>query len=779
MKRIAVAGNPNSGKTCIFNNLTGSNQRVGNYAGVTVEFTEGTSKFGGEKVQVIDLPGTYSLTAYSQEEVVARDFIIEEKPDVVVNVLDGSNLERNLYLTTQLLELNVPMVLVLNMYDIVEKKGLSIDTDLLGELLGVKVVKAIASKRVGMDDIKAACLETILEDKKPREMSYPHELEEIIPALRKSVCCHKEISQHYNPLWFTIKLLEDDKIIMEKFNKYSDIENIKTELEKAKDHLMRHSGEDANTAVVEARYAFVNGAYKEVHRSSKVEQKMLTNIIDSIVCHKFLGWGVLIGAIYAMFHIVFEISGEINWIPTGGGEWTSPVGLFEMFFDLLSSYGELIEIPWLQSLVVDGIIGGVGGVMGFIPLIFFMFLFLSFLEDSGYIARVAFILDRVLRTFGLQGKSILALIVSGGIPGGCAVPGIMATRTLREEKDRLVTILVTPFMNCGAKMPVYGVLIAAFFPNKKGLLISMLIFLSWFFALLSAAFLRKFIVKGEQTPFVMELPLYHMPTFRGVLMDTWHRTWMYIRKAATIILAINVILWAMMYYPRMDTSKFDAQREKLSSNFVIEAAKTEFAELFKSDNYEENLETIAGHEDEDLKKVAEDAEPTLKIAAALNKETVQKGVKIIEDYKEELAEINNLEAEAVQAYTFAGRLGRGLEPVSQLAGFDWRDNIALIGGFAAKEVIVSTLGTAYSMGEVETDDTSSLSERLQADETWSPIRAFAMMIFVMVYAPCFVTIAAIKKETESWKWAGFSMVYSTTVGFVLAVIIYQVGSLLF
>ena len=772
MKRIAVAGNPNSGKTCVFNNLTGSNQRVGNYAGVTVEYTEGYSQFGGEKVKVIDLPGTYSLTAYSQEEVVARDFIINEKPDVVINVLDASNFERNLYLTTQLLELNVPLVLVLNMYDIAEKKGIVIDTELLGQILGVKVVKSIANKREGMDDIKAACLETIMTDLKPKALSYPHEINKVIPSILDAVKAVPEITKKYNPLWFTIKLLEDDDIIVKSLKNYTNCKEIEEEVARAKSYLLNHSDVDGNTAVVEARYAFAAGAYREVVKTPKEEIKMLTNIADSIVCHKFFGWVILAAVIYSMFQFVFEISSELQWIPVGVNKWTSPVGLFEMGFEYIASFANGITTPWLNSLIVDGIIGGIGGVMGFIPLIFFMFLFLSILEDSGYIARMAFVLDRILRSFGLQGKSILALIISGGIPGGCAVPGIMATRTLREEKDRLITILVAPFMNCGAKMPVYGILIAAFFPNKRGLMLTILFLLSWVFALTSAIIIRKFIVKGEQTPFVMELPLYHMPTLRGVMMDTGNRTWMYIKKAATVILAINIILWAMMYYPRNDASIFINERANATQNIIEKMNKSEYASIITKDNISNVVEAYNNARGDELtpkqyKKLFEDMNSSLPSQAAMN----------FSEYIGKLTNLANKQAQAQLSNSIAGRLGTALAPVSKYAGFDWRDNIALIGGFAAKEVIVSTLGTAYSMGTVDVEETTSLREQLQKDKSWSPLRAFAMMIFVMVYAPCFVTIAAIKKETGSWKWAFFSMGYNTMVGLVLAITIYQVGGL--
>ncbi|MCF6176950.1 MAG: ferrous iron transport protein B [Victivallaceae bacterium] len=703
MKKIAIAGNPNSGKTCLFNLLTGSMQRVGNYPGVTVELVSGEAKFGDEKVEIIDLPGTYSLNAYSQEEVVARNFIVDEKPDIIINVIDVSNLERNLYLTAQLIELEVPIILALNMVDVAEKKGLQIDIEQLSQVMGVKAVFTAANKRRGIDELKAVSLAVLEQPTKPHRLSYSHELQNVLPPLKKVIENHAEFCGHFPSRWVAVKLLEDDGVLLKKLNDNNNFAPINAALKIAKQQLRHHSNEESTTAVVEARYAFAGGVVRQTVKEPLISNRMLTDIIDRVVCQRFFGPLFLGLIVYLLFLFVFKCADDLTWIPVSFSfnEWVSPTGLCQLSFDALGNLAnQYITLPWLRSLVADGIIGGVGGVMSFVPLIFFMFLFLSVLEDSGYIARVAFILDRVLRIFGLQGKSILAMIVSGGFgAGGCAVPGVMATRTLRDEKDRLITILVAPFMNCGAKMPVYAMLIAAFFVNSRGLIMLVLWLLSWCFALGAAWVLRKTIFKGEQTPFVMELPVYHLPTLRGILTDTWNRTWMYIKKAATIILAINIIIWALMYYPR----------------------------------YEPTAEDVA---------------------------------------------TKQVQAKQLQ-YSFAGRLGTALTPLSQFAGFDWRENIALVGGFAAKEVVLGTLGTAYAMENVDADNSQSLSERLAVDPDWDRLKAFVFLVFIMAYAPCFVTIAAIKKETGKWRWAIFSTVYSTTLAFVVAVLIYQVGLLLF
>ena len=779
MKRIAIAGNPNSGKTCLFNNLTGANQRVGNYPGVTVEFVTGETRIGGEKVQVVDLPGTYSLTAYSQEELVARDYIVDERPELIINVVDASNLERNLYLTTQLIELRVPMIIALNMLDVAEKKGHSVDARRLSEILGVGVVKIAANKGHGLDNLKKVCQEAAGNPASvPTVLVYSHELQGALPRLEEAVGSSRELCGHFPAKWVAVKLLEEDDQVCARLAALPD-GGIKREvveaLRLAREHVMAHSGEEPATAVVESRYGVCSGVCREVVTMSEGVKQMLTDKIDRVVCNRFMGWLILCAVVYLLFLFTFGAAQDINWIPLFNGEWTSPTGLCELFFDSLGGVAERhIKTPWLLSLVNDGLISGVGGVLGFVPLIFFMFMFIAVLEDTGYIARVAFILDRVLRVFGLQGKSVMAMVVSGGLgAGGCAVPGVMATRTMREEKDRLVTILVAPFMNCGAKMPVYAMLIAAFFSHSRGAMMFLLWLLSWVFALGCAYVLRRWVVKGEQTPFVMELPVYHMPTFKGVLMDTWNRTYLYIKKAATVILAFSVILWALMYYPGFDESAMDHQRDLAKKTFTAAVAGGGFASLFSDPVLERTLELAEG------KSGAESAEEK-RFMQSLN--DFKSGTQVADaelfeafnKYRDSLKELDALSRQRRLESSFAGRFGMLLTPVSRWAGFDWKENIALIGGFAAKEVILGTMGTAYAMAEATEE---SLSEYLGKAPGWNRLRAVALLVFIMAYAPCLVTVAAIKKETGKWRWAIFSTAYSTLLAFVAAVLIYQVGSL--
>ena len=713
MPFIAIAGNPNAGKSSIFTSLTGTHQQVSNYPGVTVERKEGAVRWQGRRITVLDLPGTYSLTAYSQEEVVARNAIIGERPDVVVDVVDASNLERNLYLTVQLMEMRVPMVIALNMVDVAARRGMTIDTAKLSALLGVPIVETVGSKGKGMDELLEACVGAMDAPRKPKPVTYGHEVSREVENLAALLAGCGPLVERYEPRWVAVKLLEQDPHAGGEVRSLCGerAEDIERAAAKARLDIERHFGEDLVTIIAERRYGFAAGALKECVTLRGEARQEHTDRIDAIVCSRAVGPLVLVGVVAALFFFVFKLSDEWRWIPWVGG-WRSPTGIMDWVFEGLSRSVSGLEksMPMLYSLLDDGIISGVGGVMGFVPLIFLLFLFVSFLEDTGYIARVAFMLDRVLRVFGMQGKSILALIVSGGLgAGGCAVPGVLATRTLREEKDRLVTMLVIPFMNCGAKMPVHAMLIAAFFPSWRTGMMMLLWAISWAVTLCAAWVLRRFVVRGEQTPFVMELPPYHLPTLRGTLIHTWERTWMYVKKAGTVILAISILLWAFMYFPRMspDETARAAAAVSLGGNGANHAT---------------------------------------------------------------------LQAQRL-AHSFAGRLGTALEPVSRLAGFDWRVNVALIGGFAAKEVVLGTLGTLYSMGKVDEEQFESLSLRLAHDSQWNRLKGFTLMLFVMLYAPCLVTVSVIRRESGSWKWAAFSTVYSTTIAFTLAAGVYQLGRL--
>ncbi len=780
---IAVAGNPNAGKTCLFNGLTGATQHVGNYPGVTVEFASGTSNFDGTGVEVIDLPGIYSLTAYSVEEVVTRDYLLQQAPDMIINVIDASNLERNLYLTAQLIELNLPIVIALNMVDIAEKKGLTVDAVELATILGVEVVPTMASRDKGFNELKTACIATIKSGKKPHPLEYPHELQKVMPDLQHEINAAADIEYKNMSGWIALKLLENDLILTEKLKKSAGWDKIAQALQRAKNLIGVHSQEESSTTVAEARYAFAAGVSRSVIKMSENAKVMLTDSIDRFVCNRFLGPIILCLVVYSLFAFVFKLADEWKWIPLFSG-WVSPAGLLDALFSRLNNMAaSIISADWLKSLACDGVISGVGSVMSFVPLIFFMFMFISALEDSGYIARVAFIMDRLLKVFGMQGKSILSMIISGGLgAGGCAVPGVMAARTLRSEQDRLITILVAPFMNCGAKMPVYAMLIAAFFSQAQGAMMFLIWLISWAFALGSAFTLRHTIVRGEHTPFVMELPVYHLPTIKGVLLDTWNRTCLYIKKAATVILAVNIILWALMYYPRVDNPVLNQEKAKYQTEFSQKMQNTEFAAIFAAETFPETVAFINKSLDSDCRLKPEDClDKKNKFAALVSScrddKLMPTEVKLFIEFNAKLNALNNKAAQEQLHASYAGRIGDFLVPITQYAGFQWRENIALIGGLAAKEVVLGTMATAYALGNGATDNNQTLSTQLAADSSWNRTRAFAMLVFVMAYAPCLVTLVAIRKETGKWRWAIFSAVYSTILAFIVAVIIYQIGSI--
>jgi ferrous iron transport protein B len=501
-------------------------------------------------------------------------------------------------------------------------------------------------------------------------------------------------------------------------------------VKKVSRHLLETLDTYPEAMIADQRYGYIKSILKQGVIYQKYDPNRLysSDRIDKVLTNRFLGPLIMLAVIAGLYHVVFTYS-------------EYPVGWLESIFGWIGSgVDAILPDGHLKSLIVSGIIDGVGGVLGFVPLIMFMFFGIAVLEDSGYLARVAFMLDRVFLLFGLHGSSVMAFIVSGGIAGGCAVPGVMATRTLKSPRERLATLLTVPFMNCGAKLPVFALLIAAFFARHEALIMFIITLGAWSGALLVAKLLRVTVIKGAATPFVMELPPYRMPTFKGLAIHTWERTWQYVKKAGTVILGFSIILWAMMTFPGLPDStvkEFEVQRQALLAPAPAAAVQ-------------------------ELKKAGE--------AADLSEATLA--------LKDRLDNIKYRQAEAALRYSVAGRIGTGLEYVSHWAGFDWRTNIALVGGFAAKEVVVSTLGTAYSLGEVDPEQSKALSESLAADPGWSPLAALSLIVFTMFYSPCFVAVVCISKESGSWKWGAFSVAFNTLLAFVLAVLIYQIGSVL-
>lgn len=686
---VALAGNPNSGKTTLFNCLTGSNQRVGNYPGVTVEKVEGKKEYKGYEITFVDLPGTYSLSAYSDDEIVARNFLINDNPDMVIHVVDAANLERNLYLFTQISELEVPVMIALNMIDILKANGKTADEKEMSSLLGVPVVPTIGNKQVGIENI----LETIIDNYNNEEfknqqrakVDYGDDIKTETDKLEALIAKEQSLSV-YPKAWLAIKLLDNDSVMLKEAEAAKNADGILAQIEKSRTHLKEHFSENAEKEIAERRHGFAKSVARTVLKDTKDGKTDISDKIDRIVLNRFLGLPIFALVMYIIFKFTFTFSEPV-------------VGWFEAFFEWLGgAVGGLMPEGPLQSLVVDGIIGGVGGVLGFFPLILFMFFAIAFFEDTGYMARAAFVMDKIMSKFGLQGKAFLPLMIS---TNGCAVPGLMASRTLDSKRDRLITMLVTPFMICGAKLPIFALVIGAFFEAEYQTGVMFIMYaLSVIIALGAAKILSVTVLKGEPSHFVMELPPYHVPSIKSLLLKMWERGWMYIKKAGTVIVVISVLIWWGFAFPGVPDEK-------------------------------------------------------------------------IENLSEE-------EAAAVQIEeSYAGKLGKFIEPAFKPIGMDGNRAIALIAGFAAKEVVVSTLGTIYSLGEVDPEEAEPLREKLASDPDWSPLKAVTFLIFCLIYIPCFVAVVVFFRETgSSWKWLAFLVVGTSVLAWVVSFVVYQAGTIL-
>lgn len=717
--RIALAGNPNCGKTTLFNAYTGSRQHVGNYPGVTVDRKEGTISVDNTPVTLVDLPGTYSLTAYSQEELVARDELSLGRVDAVIDCADASALERNMLLTVQMMEMGMPVVLACNMMDEARKAGIHIDMQKLSEQLGTPVLPIVARNGEGIREVARAALDLAKKGRKePLHINYGPELTEAVEALEKRLSEEKILIDRYHPHWTALKLLEGDTKVQESVREARPdlAPEILSYCEGIEEKVKAATQATCESVITDARYGYIRGLLAQgvVKQDPGKDRLALSDRLDKILTNRFLGPLIMIGVLYLMFVITFNLGAYPQ-------EW-----LEDFFAWMGSELGDHMDDGLLKSLICDGIIAGVGGVVSFVPLIAIMFALIAFIEDSGYMARIAYMMDRIFRFFGLHGASVMPYIIAGGIAGGCAIPGVMATRTLRSPKEKLATLLTLPFMCCGAKVPCFLLLIAAFFPKSPALAFFLVLCCGWVGALLMASLLRHTIIRGAGTPFVMELPPYRLPTIFSILMHMWERTWMYLKKAGTIILAISIVIWAAMTFPSLP----DSQKAP----------------------FEEKVAALEGQQ----KGLQEDSEQ----------------YKALQD---QIDEANNDLAAAQLRYSYGGRIGVAIEPVTKYLGFTWRTNIALVAGVAAKEAVVSTLGTAYSMGEQDPEDAAPLGERLKQDPDFTPAVALSLMIFILFYSPCFVSLVVIKSEAGGWRWLFFSMIVDTIFAAVLAFIAYNIG----
>lgn len=711
---VALVGNPNCGKTSLFNVASGSHEHVGNYSGVTVDAKEGHFDFQGYHFRLVDLPGTYSLSAYSPEELYVRKHIIDETPDVIINVVDAGNLERNLYLTAQLIDMNVRMVVGLNMYDALLHSGNTLDHKKLGQLFGVPIVPTVSRTGKGIDNLFHVIIglyegadfigqKEEIQDEAMREYREWHdkyvpdhkygshdeethdfdgksyirhihinhgpELERSIDAVKEVICKNENIRYKYSTRFLAIKLLENDKDIEQRvISTLPNGEEVIRVRDKEAERIRLSMNEDSEQAITDAKYGFITGALKETYTEKNQNTEMFTRIVDSIVTHKIWGFPIFFVFLYLMFECTF-VFGEY---PKGWIEW-----LVEQIASLAETF---MPAGPLKDLIVDGIIGGVGGVIVFLPNILFLYIFISFMEDSGYMARAAFIMDKIMHKMGLHGKSFIPLIMGFG----CNVPAIMASRIIESRKSRLVTILINPLISCSARLPIYLVMIGAFFPSKASLVLLSIYVTGILLAVLMARIFSRFIVRGDDAPFVMELPPYRMPTAKSVLRHTWEKGAQYLKKMGGIIMIASVIIWFLGYYPNHDAYSTTAEQQENS---------------------------------------------------------------------------------------YIGQIGKAIEPVIEPLGFDWKMGVGILSGIGAKELVVSTLGVLYTNDDgIESVD---LADRIPI----TPLVAYGYMLFVLIYFPCIATVAAIKNESGSWKWAAFTICYTTLLAWIVAFLVHQVGGI--
>jgi len=711
---VALVGNPNCGKTSLFNVASGSHEHVGNYSGVTVDAKEGHFDFQGYHFRLVDLPGTYSLSAYSPEELYVRKHIIDETPDVIINVVDAGNLERNLYLTAQLIDMNVRMVVALNMYDALLHSGNTLDHKKLGQLFGVPIVPTVSRTGKGIDNLFHVIIGLYegadfvgqkegIQDEAMREYREWHdkyvpdhkygshdeethdfdgksyirhihinhgpELERSIDAVKEVICKNENIRYKYSTRFLAIKLLENDKDIEQRvISTLPNGEEVIRVRDKEAGRIRLSMNEDSEQAITDAKYGFITGALKETYTEKNENTEMFTRIVDSIVTHKIWGFPIFFVFLYLMFECTF-VFGEY---PKGWIEW-----LVEQIASLAETF---MPAGPLKDLIVDGIIGGVGGVIVFLPNILLLYIFISFMEDSGYMARAAFIMDKIMHKMGLHGKSFIPLIMGFG----CNVPAIMASRIIESRKSRLVTILINPLISCSARLPIYLVMIGAFFPSKASLVLLSIYVTGILLAVLMARIFSRFIVRGDDAPFVMELPPYRMPTAKSVLRHTWEKGAQYLKKMGGIIMIASVIIWFLGYYPNHDAYSTTAEQQENS---------------------------------------------------------------------------------------YIGQIGKAIEPVIEPLGFDWKMGIGILSGIGAKELVVSTLGVLYTNDDdIESVD---LADRIPI----TPLVAYGYMLFVLIYFPCIATVAAIKNESGSWKWAAFTICYTTLLAWIVAFLVHQVGGI--
>lgn len=718
---VAFVGNPNCGKTTIFNQVSGLHEKVGNYSGVTVEAKQAKFKYKEYVFNIIDLPGAYSINTFSPEELYVRQHIIDEVPDVIINVVDGSNLERNLYLTTQLIDLDVRIVAALNMYDELEKSGNKLNVEMLSTLLGIPFIPTVGSKNVGISDLFDAVI-MVFEDRHPQmrhiHINYGIDIESAISQVQRKIKISKNssITNLISSRFLSIKLLENDLDAQSRIQKCINFDEIMDEATKQVKTLQAEFKENTETILTDAKYGFIDGALKETMLvSTIIDKRSRTRLIDDFITDKLYSFPIFIFLMWLMFQATFYLgSFPQDWI--------------EKMVNLLSAeLSILIPNGILKDLFIDGIIGGVGGVIVFLPNILILFFFISLMEDSGYMARVAFIVDKLMHKVGLHGRSFIPMLMGFG----CNVPAIMATRTIEGRNDRLVTMLINPFMSCSARLPVYVLIISAFFPSHPGSMLFLVYSIGIAMAGIIAWIFKKTLFKAKELPFVMELPPYRMPSVNSLFKHMWFRAGMYLKKMASVILIASLVIWALNYFPR--NVEYSRNYDDLKSSLEV-----------KSSSIIQNQE----------------------ISFAIDS----------------LNRMQNLER---LEKSYIGQIGKAIEPVMRPLGFDWKMGVSLLTGLAAKEIVVSTMGVLYqaesqheNQGLVQKLRTSTHSTgRHKGELVFTPLVAFGFLMFILFYFPCIAVVAAIRRESGEWKWAVFAVVYTTSLAWLVSFLLYQIGSL--
>jgi ferrous iron transport protein B len=725
---IALVGNPNAGKTTFFNYASNSHERVGNYCGITIEAKTSEFEQDGYIFKIIDLPGTYSLSAYSPEELYIREFILDKFPDIIINIVDATNIERNLYLTTQLIDMDVKVIMALNMYDELEKRGDILNYEALGNLLGIPIIPTISSKGIGIKELFQKAIE-VYEDNSSTlrhiHINYGQDTEKAIKAIQKTIKIkeNEDIVNKYSSRFLAIKLLEKDKDGIQRIAACKNKEEI-LDVSKQQIHILENLFQDDTESIItDARYGFINGAIKETLKRGKINKHKTTEFIDYFLTHRILGFPIFLFFMWIMFQATFKIgSYPMTWIND----------MVKMISHIITNW---LPDGILKDLIVDGVLGGVGGVIIFLPNILILFFFISLMEDLGYMARTAFIMDKLMHKIGLHGKSFIPIIMGFG----CNVPAVMATRTLENRSDRLLTMLIIPFMSCSARLPIYILIIGAFFPSNPGTILFLIYMIGIIIATIVAIILRKTLFRNKEVPFVMELPPYRIPTLKSTVMHMWHKGREYLKKMGGIILAASIIIWALNYFPR--TTK----NTEIYNNQIKNIENTTTIEILHSKN--------------DIAKN-----------------------KIIEQKNKEITKIELQKKRDQQEHSFIGTIGKAIEPIIKPLGFDWRIGVSLITGAMAKEIVISTLNIMYQIDNNNNEPSGSLQEKIKEQNNGglglNAFTAFGFILFVMLYIPCIATIIAIKQEAGHIKWALLLIAYSTSIAWIAAFIVKQLQNII-